>query len=121
MKGIVVHHQGKIWRSLEGRSSIGRLAIRVISAVPAKQEGATIGRAVPRPLYFVFSIEGRPFAASKYVTLRKGRRYPHIEHWFVQSEPPQQRELNEPKQASVSPVLTTSGTAYSSTQLLSES
>jgi hypothetical protein len=121
MKGIVVHHQGKIWRSLEGRTSIGRLAIRVISAVPAKQEGASVGRRIPRPLYFVFSLEGRPFAASKYVTLRKGRRYPHIEHWFIQAEPPQQLELNELQQASVSPVLTTSSAAYPSTQLLSES
>jgi hypothetical protein len=121
MKGIVVHHQGKIWRSLEGRTSIGRLAIRVISAVPAKLEGASVGRRIPRPLYFVFSLEGRPFAASKYVTLRKGRRYPHIEHWFIQAEQPQQLELNELQQASVSPVLTTSSAAYPSTQLLSES
>ena len=104
MKGIVVHHQGKIWRSLEGRGSVGRLEIRTINAVPVKQEGACGGPAVRRPLYFVFSIGGRRFAASKNVTLRKGRRYPDVEHWFVLSESPQHLELNELQQASVAPV-----------------
>jgi len=104
MRGIVVHHQGKIWRSLEGRGSIGRLEVQTINAVPVKQEGACGGPAVRRPLYFVFSIGGRRFAASKNVTLRKGRRYPDVEHWFVLSESPQHLELNELQQASVAPV-----------------
>ena len=104
MKGIVVHHQGKIWRSLEGRGSVGCLAIQAINAVPVKQEGAGSGSGVRRPLYFIFSIGGRPFAASKNVTLRKGRRYPDVEHWFVLSESPQHFELNELQQASGSPV-----------------
>jgi hypothetical protein len=100
----VVHHQGKIWRSLEGRGSVGHLAIRAINAVPVKQEGASIGFAMRRPLYFIFSIGGRCFAASKNVTLRKGRRYPDVEHWFVLSESPQHFELNELQQPSLIPV-----------------
>ena len=101
MKGIVVHHQGKIWRSLEGRGSVfGRLAIQAISAVPVKPEGASIGFQMRRPLYFIFSIGGRRFAASKNVTLRKGRRYPDVEHWFVLSVSPQHLELNELQQPS---------------------
>ncbi len=119
MKGIVVHHQGKIWRSLEGRGSVGRLAIQAINAVPVKQEGASSGSDMRRPLYFVFSIGGLPFAASKNVTLRKGRRYPDIEHWFVLPEPPQHLELNELQEASVAHVLTTSCATYPSSPLLS--
>ncbi len=98
MKGIVIHHQGKIWRSLEGRVSIGRLEVKAITSVPWKQEGTSRGCAVRRPMYFVFSVGGRTFAASQNVTLRKGRRYPDVEHWFVLSESRQHLELNELQQ-----------------------
>ncbi len=103
MKGIVVHHQGKIWRSLEGRVSIGRLAVQAITSVPLKQEGTNRGCAVTRPVYFVFSVGGQTFAASQNVTLRKGRRYPDVEHWFVRSESPQHLELHELQLASTAP------------------
>lgn len=104
MKGIVVHHQGKIWRSLEGRGSVGRLAVQAITAVPVKPEKASIGVQTRRPLYFIFSIGGRRFAASKNVTIRKGRRYPDVEHWFVLSDSPQHLDLAESQQPSVAPV-----------------
>ncbi len=95
MKGIVIHHQGKIWRSREGRASSGRLTIKAITPVPLKQEGTSGACAVRRPLYFVFSVGGRTIAASKNVTLRKGRRYPDVEHWFVLSEFRQHLERTE--------------------------
>lgn len=100
MKGIVIHHQGKIWRSREGQFSLGRLAIRAITPLPLKQEGTSRACAVRRPMYFIFSVGGRTIAASKNVTLRKGRRYPDVEHWFVLSEFRQHVELNELQQAS---------------------
>ncbi|CAN5490042.1 MAG: hypothetical protein H0T77_16800 [Pyrinomonadaceae bacterium] len=98
MKGIVIHHKGKIWRALEGRVSIGRLAIEAIRAVPLKPGGTSLESPVRRPVYFVFSVGGRTIAASKNVTLRKGRRYPGVEHWFVLPEFAQHIELNELQQ-----------------------
>ncbi len=103
MKGIVIHHQGKIWRSLEGRLSNGRLTIEAITSVPFIKEGTSRGCA-RRPVYFVFRVEGRTFAASQNVTLRKGRRYPNVEHWFVLAESVQHLELNELWQPSAAPV-----------------
>lgn len=100
MKGIVIHHQGKIWRSLEGRVSIGRLAIQAITSVPLDQKGTASRFAVKRPLFFVFSVGGRTFAASQNVRLKKGRRYPNVEHWFVLPDPQQHLELNEVQKAS---------------------
>lgn len=104
MKGIVIHHQGRIWRALEGRVSMGRLAIKAITPVPLKQEGTGPGCAIRRPIYFTFSVGGRTFAASQNVTLRKGRRYPEVEHWFVLSESRQHLGLNELQQASAVPL-----------------
>lgn len=103
MKGIVIHHKGKIWRSLEGRVGIGRLAVKAITSVPLKQEGTGRGCAVRCPLYFVFSVGGRTFAAAQNVRLRKGRRYPDVEHWFVLPDSKQHLELNETQQASSPP------------------
>jgi hypothetical protein len=100
MRGIVIHHKGKIWRALEGRVSIGRLAIDAITPVPLKQEGSSRDFSARRPLYYVFTIGGRTIAASKNVTLKKGRRYPHVEHWFVLSEFSQPFELTELQQVS---------------------
>lgn len=104
MKGIVIHHQGKIWRSLEGRVSTGRLAIETINSVPMTPKESSRGCTVQRPVYFVFSLRGRTFAASQNVMLRKGRRYPDVEHWFVLSESRQNLELNELQQASATPI-----------------
>ena len=100
MKGIVIHHQGKIWRS----ANIGRLAVKAITPVPLTREGTSRGGAVRRPVYFVFSIGGRTIAASQNVILRKGRRYPDVEHWFVLSDFRQNLELNDLQQASATPV-----------------
>ena len=101
MKGIVIHHQGKIWRALEGRVGIGHLAIKAITPVPLKLEGTT--RGIRRPIYFTFSVGGRTLAASQNVTLRKGRRYPEVEHWFVLSESGQHLGLNELQLPSAAP------------------
>lgn len=105
MKGIVIHHNGKLWRALEGRVSIGRLAIQAINPVPFKKEGMSQKGAVRRPVYFVFSIEGRTIAAAKNVTLKKGRRYPDVEHWFVPSELKQHLDLTELQQVSAAAAL----------------
>ena len=104
MKGIVIHYHGKIWRSLEGRVTSGRLAVEAINSVPLTLEGTGRGSAVQRPVYFVFRLGGRAIAASQNVTLRKGRRYPNVEHWFVLSESVQHLELNELQQASAAPM-----------------
>ncbi len=103
MKGIVIHHQGRIWRALEGRVSIGRLEIKAFAPVPLKQEGMSRGCAVRRPVYFVFSVGGRTFASSQNVRLRNGRRYPEVEHWFCMSESQQHLEPNELQQTSSAP------------------
>jgi hypothetical protein len=98
MKGIVIHHNGKIWRALEGRVSIGRLAIQAIAPVPCKPEGASGECTGRRPVYFIFRVGDRTIAAAKNVTLKKGRRYPNVEHWFVPSELKQHLDLNELQQ-----------------------
>jgi len=95
MKGIVIHHQGKIWRALQGRSSLGRFAVLAITPLPCKQEETSRGFAARRPLYFVFSVGGRTIATSQNVTVRNGRRYPGVEHWFMRSESRQQFKVNE--------------------------
>lgn len=100
MKGIVIHYNGKIWRALEGRVSIGRLGIEAINPVPLKRKGTNRDIAVRRPLYYIFTVGGRTIAASKNVTLKKGRRYPHVEHWFVLPEFSQPLELNDLQQVS---------------------
>jgi len=105
MKGIVIHHNGKIWRALEGRVSIGRLAIQAIAPVPCKQEGMSRQRGVRRPVYFIFRVGDRTIAAAKNVTLKKGRRYPNVEHWFVPSELKQHLDLNELPQVSTTSAL----------------
>ena len=97
MKGIVIHHNGKIWRSLEGRVNIGRLAIQAITHVPRKQEGMNREYSL-RPVYFIFRVGDQTIAAAKNVTLKKGRRYPDVEHWFVPSELKQHLDLNELQQ-----------------------
>ena len=86
MKGIVIHHQGKIWRALQGRSSVGRFAVLAITPVPFKQEETSRGFAARRPVYFVFTVGGRTIATSQNVTVRNGRRYPGVEHWFMRFE-----------------------------------
>ena len=105
MKGIVVHHNGKLWRTLEGRVSNGRLAIRAITPISVKQEAVNQGCAVRRPVYFVFSFRGQTIAAAKNVTLKKGRRYPDVEHWFIPSELKQHLELTQLQQVSAAPAL----------------
>jgi hypothetical protein len=95
MKGIVIHHQGKIWRALQGRSSVGRFAVLAITPVPFKQDETSRGFAARRPVFFVFSVGGRTIATSQNVTVRNGRRYPGVEHWFMRSESLEHFEVNE--------------------------
>jgi hypothetical protein len=105
MKGIVIHHQGKLWRALEGRASVGRLAVQAITPVPLKREGMSQDHSARRPVYFVFSVGGRTIATAKNVTLKKGRRYPNVEHWFIPSEPKQHLDLTEFEQISAATAL----------------
>ena len=105
MKGIVIHHKGKLWRTLEGRLGIGRLAIQAITPVPVTQDGVNHELAVLRPVYFVFSVEGRTIAAAKNVTLKKGRRYPDVEHWFIPSDLKQHLDFTELPQVSAATAL----------------
>jgi hypothetical protein len=95
MKGIVIHHNGRIWRALEGRARIGRLEIQAITPVPFTPGGTSGESSVRRPVYFIFRVGDRTIAAAKNVTLKKGRRYPHVEHWFVPSELKQHLDLSE--------------------------
>lgn len=104
MKGIVIHYKGKIWRALEGRVSIGRLAIDAIPPIPMKHGGTTRERPARRPLYYVFTVGGRTIAASKKVTLIKGRRFPNVEHWFVLPEVNHPFELTDLQQVSLGPL-----------------
>lgn len=86
MRGLVFHYQGKFRRALEGRGNYGRLEVRVITPLPLNGETAGLDRATQRPVYFVFNFDGRPFAASRNVTLASGRRYPNVEHWLILPE-----------------------------------
>lgn len=104
MKGIVIHYKGKIWRALEGRVSIGRLAIEAIPPVPLKHEGTNRDCSARRPLYYVFTVAGRTIAASKNVTLKKGRRFPNVEHWFVLPEVNHPFESTDLQQVSPGPL-----------------
>ncbi len=57
--------------------------------MPAHAEEPRQRDFVDGPLYFVFTLDGTTFAASRKVSLMKGRRYPGVEHWFVlPDEPP---------------------------------
>ncbi len=100
MKGIVVHYQGKVRRRLEGQHNKGRLEVRVINPVPSGQAKTVGGRAAQHPVYFVFEFDGRTIAASRNVTLAKGRRYPEVEHWFVMSDTAQQLHTHDRQQIS---------------------
>ena len=105
MKGIVIHHHGKIWRALQGRTSVGRFAVLAVTPVPFKQKETSRGFTARRPVYFVFSVGGRTIATSQNVTVRNGRRYPGVEHWFMRSESRQRLEVCELHQDSAATVL----------------
>ena len=100
MKGIVVHYQGKVRRTLEGQHNKGRLEVRVVNPIPSLQTQTAGGRAPQHPVYFVFELDGRPVAASRNVVLVRGRRYPEVEHWFVMPDTTQQLHAYDPRQIS---------------------
>jgi len=94
MEGIVIHYNGRIKRFLRGRDNDTRLDVRAVAPVQKPFAGPVlIDEPRPRnfgerPLYFVFTIDGRTIAASRRVSLMKGRRYPGVEHWFVLPDEP---------------------------------
>ncbi len=94
MEGVVIHYNGRIRRSLRGRVNDIRLDVQVVTAVQKTFTGQAHVEERPtrdfgeRPLYFVFTIDGRTIAASRRVSLMKGRRYPGVEHWFVLPDEP---------------------------------
>ena len=81
MKGIVIHYEDGLKRSLEGRTNGGALSVQPVQAV-----APTGGVMRVRPLCLVFYEGGRVIAKSSRVLLMKGRRYPDVEHWFVLPE-----------------------------------
>ena len=95
MKGIVIHHENGIRRSIEGKVTQGRLSVRPILAVAPPR-----GEATPRPLSFVFYEDGRVIAKSSRVLVKSGRRYPGVEHWFVLPEGVRQQTPADPQYAS---------------------
>ncbi len=94
MEGVIIHYDGRIRRFLKGRDNDTRLDVRAVTPVQRPfAEQTHIEEPCQRdfrdsPLYFVFTLDGRTFAASRKVSLFKGRRYPGVEHWFVLPDEP---------------------------------
>ncbi len=94
MEGMIIHYNGRIKRFLKGRDNDTRLDVQVVTPVQKPFAGQAIIEEPrqrnfgERPLYFVFTIDGRTIAASRKVSLMKGRRYPGVEHWFVLPDEP---------------------------------
>jgi len=87
MQGFVIHYNGRVRRCLAGRNNQNRLEVRAITAlsetnVPPAEESHCRHRR-RGPVYFDFTLDGRVFACSRVVTLKMGRRYPRVEHWFL--------------------------------------
>lgn len=78
MRGTVVHFRGKFRRSLEQRGDNPRVKVEI--TLPESSSGESIEQ---RPAHYAFFIDDQLFAYSRKVTLRPGRRYSQVEHWFV--------------------------------------
>ncbi len=94
MEVIIIHYNGRMKRFLKGRDNDTRLDVQVVTAVQKTFTGQAHVEERPtrdfgeRPLYFVFTIDGRTIAASRKVSLKKGRRYPGVEPWLVLPDEP---------------------------------
>jgi len=112
MEGVVIHYDGRIRRFLRGRDNDTRLDVRTVNPVPkccempAHAEGTQPRDLRESPLYFVFALDGRTFAASRKVSLFKGRRYPKVEHWFVRPDESQHVPASEADTWPVAPAMT---------------
>lgn len=80
MRGTVIHCNGRVWRSLEGQSQRKRLSVIAVSATASF---STPGEGPRRPVLFSFRDGERQIGGSTRVLLKRGRRYPGVEHWFV--------------------------------------
>ena len=90
MNGIVLHFNGHLKRALQGRGNQDRLSVQPIMAIAPP--GAPTTR---RPVCVVFYAGARLLACSARVRLRRGRRYPEVEHWFVLPECERHLEASE--------------------------
>ena len=81
MRGIIIHSRGHFRRCLEGRTNEYQLSVEVLSPATEPAGGKSISPA--RPAYYIFCCDGKAFASSARVVMRKGRRYPGVEHWFI--------------------------------------
>lgn len=86
MKGTVIHYEGRFRRILEGRNNNSQIKVEVQTPELPLSEETEGTLSISRPAHFTFYVDGQSFAASRKVTLAKGRRYPHIEHWFVAAD-----------------------------------
>lgn len=83
MRGVVVHYEGRVIRCLTGRRNQGRLAVTAVMPVPtAGSVEEPVGTIPSRPLSFAFYVGGQLYATTRRVVITKGRKYPHVEHWF---------------------------------------
>lgn len=78
MRGTVVHFRGKFRRSLERRGPNPRVKVEI--TLPESLDGELVEQ---RPAHYAFFIDDELFAYSRKVSLRAGRRYSQVEHWFV--------------------------------------
>ncbi len=109
MQGVIIHYGGRIKRFLRGRENSARLGVTAVNPVPKSCETTPHpGERLPRdfwqsPLHFIFTVDSKTFAASRRVSLTKGRRYPEVEHWFVLPDGPQHIPAIEADTKSVAP------------------
>jgi hypothetical protein len=79
MKGTVIHHNGRWHRLLPGRSRV-----KVDVTLPEPLPDVAPPRPRPaRPQLYAFFVNGILFAYTSRLELRRGRRYPDIDHWFI--------------------------------------
>ncbi len=109
MQGVIIHYNGRIKRFLQGRENGARPGVLTVKPVPKSCETPPHpGERLPRdfwesPLHFIFTVDSKTFATSRKVSLMKGRRYPGVEHWFVQPNEPQHIPAFEADKKSVAP------------------
>ncbi len=112
MRGVIIHYDGRIKRFLQGRENGTRLSVLTVNPVPKSSETPPHpGERLPRdfwesPLRFIFTADSKTFAASRRVSLTKGRRFPDVEHWFVMPDEPTHIPAIEADTRSVVPAIT---------------
>jgi len=105
MKGVVIHCEGRVLRCLEGRRNEGQLTVKAVMPVStARKDETQAGAVVSRPLSFAFYHGSKLYARSRKVVMTRGRRYPHVEHWFVYPDWTPRADANNLRSESVASV-----------------